>query len=258
MLDVFAYQRIINQFSPNTTFLTLYFQGEPLLHPDFAELVRIADQKGIFTSTSTNGHLLAKREIARKIIQSGLKHLIISVDGTTQETYEKYRKNGNLQQVLDGIRNITEMKKELKSKTPFVEIQFLVMRHNEHQIPEIKRLAKDLNKLTFKSVQIYNIDKSDLLPANKKYNRYRQNADGTLRIKRRFRNRCWRQWSSVVIACNGDVVPCCFDKNAKYAFGNVFEKPLKEIWYGKKANDFRRAILTNRGNIDICCNCSEK
>jgi radical SAM protein with 4Fe4S-binding SPASM domain len=258
-LEVPSYQKIINQISPGTAFLTLYFQGEPLLHPDFAELVEIADKRNIFTAISTNGHLLADHETARKIIQSGLKHLIISVDGTTQETYEQYRESGNLQQVLDGIRNIMEIKKELHSKTPFVEIQFLVMRHNEHQIPEIKRITKDLHadKLTLKSAQIYNINKSDLLPANEKYNRYQQNADGTFRIKKRLRNRCWRQWSSAVITCNGDIVPCCFDKNAKYIFGNVFDNPLKEIWHSKRANDFRRAILANRKNIDICCNCSE-
>ena len=260
ILEVANFQKIINQLPSETSYLTLYFQGEPLLHPEFAELVRIAKKRNIFTSTSTNGHFLASREKAREIVQSGLNRLIISLDGTTQEIYEKYRQNGNFQKVIDGIRNVVEIKKELKSATPFVEVQFLVMRHNEHQISDIKLLSKFLkiNKLTLKSAQIYDFTNgSELMPENKKYCRYQKQKDGSFRIKGRQYNRCWRQWSSAVITCNGDLVPCCFDKNANYVFGNLFEKPLKEIWRNEKARNFRQAILSNRKNMDICNNCSQ-
>jgi len=258
ILEVAGFQKIINQLPSSTAYLTLYFQGEPLLHPEFAKLVQIVNKRGIFTSTSTNGHLLADRGKAREIVQSGLDRLIISLDGTTQEVYEQYRRNGDFQKIIDGIRNVTELKKELKSATPFVEIQFLVMRHNEHQIPDIKRLAKQLkaDKLSLKSVQIYDFTNgSDLMPENKKYCRYQKQKDGSFRIKGRQHNRCLRHWSSAVITCSGDVVPCCFDKNAKYVFGNVFKQSLKEIWHSEKAGNFRQTILLNRKNIDICNNC---
>jgi len=260
LLDLDCFQKIINQLPKSISYITFYFQGEPFLHPEFADLVQIANKKNIFTATSTNGHFLSDRDKTKKIISSGLDRIIVSIDGTTQEVYEKYRKNGKLQKVIDGVKTLVELKKELHSKTPYIEIQFLVMAHNEHQVSEMTALAKSLevDELTFKSAQIYEFeDGSELMPQHEKYNRYYKDKDGKYHIKGKMKNRCWRQWSSVIITASGDVLPCCFDKNGAYSFGNVFEHTFNEIWRGKKANEFRKAILNNRKNIDICKNCTE-
>jgi hypothetical protein len=100
-----------------------------------------ASSKGIYTATSTNAHYLNDRN-ARRTVESGLDRLIISIDGTTQDVYEQYRVGGRLEKVLEGARNIVRWKKELKSKTPFVFFQFLVVRPNEHQLDDIRKLAK--------------------------------------------------------------------------------------------------------------------
>ena len=76
-------------------------------------------------------------------VESGLDRLIISIDGTTQDVYEQYRVGGRLEKVLEGARNIVRWKKELKSKTPFIFFQFLVVRPNEHQLDDIRRLAAE-------------------------------------------------------------------------------------------------------------------
>ncbi len=177
MLDVNSFREILNQLPPGVSYLTLYFQGEPLLHPHFAELVQMANTKNLFVATSTNGHFLSNREKIKDIINAGLDRLIVSVDGTTQEVYEKYRKNGDLQKVINGIKTLVELKKELHSKTPFIEIQFLVMAHNEHQIGKIKELTSSLkaDKLVLKTVQVYDFENGhELIPVNKKYSRYRK------------------------------------------------------------------------------------
>ena len=111
-------------------------------------LIKYADINNIYTSTSTNGHFLSPKN-CEKIVKSGLKKIIISIDGTTQETYEKYRIGGNLENVIEGVKNLVLLKKQLKSKYPIVHIQFLVLKHNEHQVKEIKSLTKSLgvNKL---------------------------------------------------------------------------------------------------------------
>jgi MoaA/NifB/PqqE/SkfB family radical SAM enzyme len=111
-----------------------YFQGEPFLNPDFLTMVQYAVSKKIYTATSTNAHYLTDA-VAKRTVESGLDRLIISIDGTTQETYQQYRVGGRLDKVLQGAANIVKWKKELKSKTPFVVFQFLVVRHNEHQVP---------------------------------------------------------------------------------------------------------------------------
>ncbi len=260
LLPIENFKIIVDKLPSDLLHVNLYFQGEPMLHPQFAEMVKIAGDKNIFTSTSSNGHFLFDKNKVKELITSGLGKIIVSIDGTTQETYEKYRKNGDLSQVITGIKTLVDLKKEMKRNNPFVELQFLVMAHNEHQIPDIKRLAKSLqvDKLSLKSTQVYDFENgSELIPYNPKYSRYYRKKDGKYYLKGKLKNCCWRQWSSAVIAVNGDVLPCCFDKNGNYSFGNLFEQTLQEIWMGKKANDFRQKVIIDRKNIAICRNCTE-
>ncbi len=76
-------------------------------------------------------------------------------------------------------------------------------------------------------------------------------------IKNRQPNSCFRMWSSCVITWDGNVVPCCFDKDAKYAAGNMNKQNFNQIWRGHFFQDFRRNILHDRKSIDICTNCSQ-
>src|SRR5258708_22638799 len=133
----------IDQLSKDLLYLVFYFQGEHYLNPSFLDMVAYAAKKGIYTATSTNAHYLNDKN-ARRTVESGLDRLIISIDGTTQEVYEQYRVGGQLEKVLEGARNIVKWKKELKSKTPFVFFQFLVVKPNEHQLNDIRRLAKEI------------------------------------------------------------------------------------------------------------------
>jgi MoaA/NifB/PqqE/SkfB family radical SAM enzyme len=134
------FRKTIDELHKDLTYLIFYFQGEPYINPNFLDMVKYARDKGIYTITSTNGHFLNKKNAA-KTIEAGLDRLIISVDGTTQETYESYRKAGKLEAVLQGAKNVVEAKKAAGSKTPHIIFQFLVVRHKEHQIQEIVRFA---------------------------------------------------------------------------------------------------------------------
>jgi len=118
MLKKDFFRETIDQLYKDLSYLVFYFQGEPYLNPDFLEMVQYASSKKIYTATSTNAHYLNDKN-AKRTVESGLDRLIISIDGTTQETYEQYRVGGNLQKVLEGATNIVKWKKELKSKTPF-------------------------------------------------------------------------------------------------------------------------------------------
>ena len=119
--------------------LTFYFQGEPYLNPKFLDMVKYASQNGIFTITSTNAHYL-NDEMAKQTIESKLDKLIISIDGSTQESYEQYRIGGQIDKVIEGTKNILKWRKQLKSKTPYVVFQFLVVKPNQHQIEDIKNI----------------------------------------------------------------------------------------------------------------------
>ncbi len=253
------FRKTIDDLHRDLSFLIFYFQGEPYINPDFLDMVQYASQRGIYTITSTNGHFL-NEENARKTIESGLDRLIISVDGSTQEVYEQYRKSGKLEVVLQGARNVVKWKKELKSKTPHLIFQFLVVRPNEHQIPEIYKLAEEIgiDEVKLKTAQIYDYAQGNpLIPKQDQYSRYRRQADGSYRIKNQLLNHCWKLWHACVITWDGVVVPCCFDKDAKYRMGNLQEQSLREVWQQEPYREFRQQLLKGRDKIDICTNCTE-
>ncbi len=259
MLAEDIFKNTIDELASTLTYLTFYFQGEPFLNPKFLDLVKYASEKKIYTATSTNAHFLHD-DLAKKTVQSGLSQLIISIDGTTQDTYEQYRIGGKLEKVLAGTENILKWKKELKSATPHVIFQFLVVKPNEHQIPDIKKLAKKMgvDELQLKTAQIYDYENgSDLMPSIDKYSRYSQKNDGTFAIKNQLLNHCWKMWSSAVVTWDGQVVPCCFDKDASHSLGNVSEKGFENVWLSDKYNNFRKTLLKGRSEIDICKNCTE-
>ena len=256
-LEVFS--AVLDKLAPELFYLTLYFQGEPLLNQHFTEMIKLARNRGIFVATSTNGHFLDERNV-EKIIQSGLSHLIISIDGLDQETYEKYRVNGKLQTVTDGIKRLVEAKKSARTSSPIIELQFLVMSHNEHQMKQMRKFASEtgVDRLSFKSVQVYNFDNAkSIIPTVKKKSRYRQLPDNQWIPAGKIRNRCRRIWSSLVITWDGKVVPCCYDKNADHQSGNLLEDSLPAIWKNHIYSSFRSKVISHRADIDICRNCGE-
>jgi len=259
MLNETLYRHIIDQLHSKLLYLIFYFQGEPYLHKQFLEMVSYASKKGIYTATSTNAHYLDD-DTARKTVESGLDRLIVSIDGTTQETYSAYRIGGKLDKVLEGTRNVVKWKKELKSKTPHIMFQFLVVRPNEHQLEDVKALAKDLgvDEVVFKTAQIYDYEHgSPLIPTINYYSRYKNNGNGNYSIKNKLLNHCWKMWHSCVITWDGLVVPCCFDKDAEYRFGDLKEEPFKQVWRGAKYRHFRQAVLRSRAEVEMCRNCTE-
>lgn len=259
MLDQAFFEEKIMEMKRHLWYLTFYFQGEPYLHPGFLDMVRFANNQNIYTATSTNAHYLDD-EKAEATVKSGLDRLIISIDGTSQDTYEQYRVGGQLEKVLDGTRNMVKWKRKLKAKMPHLIFQFLVVKPNEHQIIEAKNLAKEIgvDEIQFKTAQIYDFENgSPLIPDDAIYSRYSKKTDGKYALKNELHNQCWKMWHSCVITWDGKVVPCCFDKDANHPMGDLHGQTMKEIWYGEKYEKFRKGILNSRSSIDICQNCSE-
>ena len=223
------------------------------------DLVKYAANKRIYTATSTNGHYLSD-ENARATVLSGLDRLIISIDGTTQDSYEKYRVGGKLEKVISGTKNIANWKKKLRSRTPHVIFQFLVVKPNEHEIEDVFSLAKTLgvNEVGLKTAQIYDYENgSPLIPENTKFSRYVKNGNGKYVLKNQLLNHCWKMWHSSVITWDGKVVPCCFDKDASHVLGDVKHQSFPTIWNAPSYRNFRGKILRSRKEVDICKNCTE-
>lgn len=258
-LEMDTYTKIIDQLDKKLVFAYFYFQGEPYLHPKFLDIVQYAAKKKIYTVTSTNAHFLTPRK-AEETVLSGLDRILISIDGATQETYQSYRIDGKLAKVIEGTKNLVEAKRKLKSSTPHIIFQMLVVKPNEHEVEEVRRMGREIgvNEVKLKTAQIYDFENgSDLIPEQSQYARYFKQSDGKWAIKNKMLNQCWKLWHSCVITWDGKVVPCCFDKDAKYEMGNLQNQSFLEIWRGGLYNSFRANLLKARKNIDICKNCTE-
>lgn len=259
MLQPQNFTAMIDQLHQDLVYLLMYFQGEPYLNRRFLEMAKYATDKGIYTATSTNGHYLTD-EVARQTVESGLTEVIISIDGTTQDTYEAYRVGGDLEKVKKGVENLVRWRRELKSQTPVILIQFLVVKPNEHQIADIQAWGKEVgaDHVLLKTAQIYDYENgSDLIPTINKYSRYKQGQDGKWQLKNPLDNQCWKLWQGAEITWDGRVLPCCFDKDAEFVMGNLLETPFEQIWRSEGYEQFRAKLLKSRKEIEMCRNCSE-
>ncbi len=259
MLQPSFFESFVLQIKKHVHSLTFYFQGEPYLNPDFLKMVKYANKNGLYTITSTNAHYL-NNKVAKETVESGLDKLIISIDGANQESYSKYRVGGSFEKVIEGTKAILSQRKQLNQNHPRVVWQFIVFKHNETEISEIQQLGKELgvDAVQIKTAQVYHFEGADaIIPTQAKYARYIKDEAGNWRIKNKLLNQCWRMWQGCVITWNGSLVPCCFDKDAKYQLGNLKTQSFKEIWMSEGYNEFRQAILKGRSQIDICTNCTE-
>lgn len=254
-----AYKKTVDELSKESFLVQLYFQGESYLSPKFFEMLEYASGKNMFSEISTNAHFLTD-ENCRRTIEGGLSKLIISMDGTTQDVYEKYRVRGKLSKVVEGTRRMVEWRRKLGKRNPYIVLQFIVFSHNEHQIDDAKKLGRELgvDHVSIKTAQIYNPEHgNELMPHNDELSRYTLGEDGQYHIKSTMANHCSFLWHTASVTWDNRVVPCCFDKHAKYQMGDTANQSFREIWRSQQYTNFRQAILRGRKNIDMCTNCTE-
>jgi radical SAM protein with 4Fe4S-binding SPASM domain len=250
--------RILDNLGSQVRTLALWNQGEPTLNNELPEMIRLAHDRGIYTMMSTNGNLLEQRNLIERLIQSGLDEIIFSVDGLTQETYQVYRVGGKLDTVIENIRGLRRRRDELNRKRPLIVLQWLPMKHNEHELPHLKNAASEwgADKIEIKTTQIYNSAQADeFLPETEEMRRYERKGE-RWETKRRHES-CKRLWFSVMIDWNGNVVPCCFDKDEDFKMGNALEEDFGNIWRCAAYQRFRATLLREGRIFEMCLNCTE-
>jgi radical SAM protein with 4Fe4S-binding SPASM domain len=263
-LGMNQFERILERLPEGITDLYLWGQGEPFMTPDFLPMVKSASGRGFRTVVSTNGHFLHP---PKDIIDSGLDTLIISLDGADRETYESYRIGGSFDQVIEGIRGLTKTIDKVKSDLK-IELQCVINNRNEKNLYQFKTLAESLGlkKTVFKTLQAASLSGDGsmdfMIPADQRLTRYRKKKCGDniiLETDRSWmlRNRCLRLYYSFQVDWEGNVLPCCFDKNSEYLMGNILNDPFGKIWNGEKYRSFRN-MLNNRGrSLPMCHDCTE-
>ncbi len=222
-------------------------------------MVSLASRAGIYTVTSSNGHFLTARR-AQETLDSGLDRLIVSIDGSTQESYGRYRKGGELDKVLRGLETLLNAREKGGYKNPHVIWQTVVFASNEHEIETLRSMAKSygVDAFSLKTAQLYDYENGhDLMPSSSKYSRYRKNKQGKYELKQRGHRHCWKVWHCAVLYLDGKFVICCFDKDADFVLGNHPEETVQSIWTGSRSASFTEQVQQSRQSIPMCTNCSE-
>lgn len=258
LMSLSDFNKLINEIKHTGFYIQLFFQGEPFINKNLYGMIKYARANKMYVSVSTNGHFINEKNVDEVLFNAPDK-IIFSIDGLDEESYQNYRVGGTFKHADKGLRLLVQKKKEEKLKQPFVEIQFIVMKQNEHQLDDVLKYGREVgvDKVVFKTMQISSYENAmKFLPSNPTYRRYILNDIG-YKIKSKIKNHCFALWRTSVITWDGKVVPCCFDKDADFELGIMNGKSFTDVWKSKKYNNFRAHILYNRKSVAMCTNCTE-
>jgi radical SAM protein with 4Fe4S-binding SPASM domain len=269
LMELDLFKKIVDEARENVFLIALWGWGEPFLNPAIYDMITYAKWHGIRLIASTNGHFLKGQDEAEQLIRAGLDALIVAVDGSTQETYELYRRPGTLDSVLEGVRALAERKRCLQSELPLINFRAVVSRQNEHEIPDMVELARScgVNMFSLKTLNPLSSDPYSLdptpeddsddpfVPTNPHYQRFRYRAGGNIRI-RVSRNPCKRLWNNPKILSDGTVVMCTCDVAGSLPLGNVNTESLRQIWMSADYRQKRKQFHADWEKMAPCCTCT--
>jgi radical SAM protein with 4Fe4S-binding SPASM domain len=281
--------RLIDQF-PNVSELQLQGLGEPLLHPDFFNMVSYASERGICVSTNTNLTVMSERG-AEECVTSGLHTMHVSIDGASAEAYEAIRIRSRLSRVLRNLRRVTDAKARLQSSLPDIRLVAVVMRGNLHELPGLVRLA---HKEGIDTVSVQHlchdfgesslpekyqpmrafVDKETLLHEDmERIEHYFDSARAaarelsiTLRLpnvrprahgaKVPGKKRCDWPWRGSYISYNGKAMPCCMVATPdRIHFGDMTKHGVVNIWNNAAYRRFREQLESDTPP-EVCRSCA--
>lgn len=261
MMPFELYQKIINQVKDYVCLLVFWSWGEPFLHKDAARMIRYAKDQGLLVHTSTNGHFFDTKERAAEVIGSGLDSLIFAVDGLDQTTYEKYRRHGDLGRVIKSIENVVAARALAKVNHPVIVLRFIIMKHNEHQVPQVRDFAERLGVdiVTFRSAVVHrdkiNFEET-IAPDSIEFQQYFYKGSPSKghRVGRKD-SYCHRPYANLTVFSNGEVVPCESDHNATIQIGNLRDSKLHRIISSPEDRSFLRMFRRDLDLIPFCLVC---
>ena len=254
------FQTYIDQAFPYAETLNLWNFGEPFLHKGAFDFIRYARDRHMTVTVSTNGFVFYDTSNIDKLIDSGLSFLIVALDGATPEVFNQYRVNVHFDKVVEGLALLRDAKKRRGVDHPVVDVQFIVMSHNQHQVEAVSKIAKEAGGLF--SVKTADFGMVDRLPDNisvpekTEQSRYERSPEGELVLRVPRQNHCFYLWHMVLLNSNGEVIPCAYDIKSELVLGDLNRQPLREIWNGERARTIRQGVLEIRKQFKSCSTCT--
>jgi len=238
-MDFDLFKKIIDDCAQNKRYIKkmgLFFMGEPFLAPDIFKEITYAKSKGIKNLFLISNGSILNKEMAEKVLNSGLNEIIFSIDGATKETFEKIRVGLNFEQVISNITNLLKLRKQFNKTKPKVIIDMVVTPNGKNEVNQLKKKWQNLaDQVIIRSMHYFEgINENLIIYAKKK----------TEKIKGDFP--CPYLWKSFTIFQNGQVSLCCMDVNGRNIVGDVNQSSIKDIWHGKLINKYRQLHLINK------------
>jgi len=252
------FEKLMNEVSPYLLTASLWGWGESLLHPHLSDILRLAQNRGVVTLISTNGQNLDNEEVLNALVSYPPTFLIVALDGMTDATNSQFRVGAKVKPVLNGVRRLAQMKARVGSEYPILHWRYIVMKHNEHELEQLPKVAAEnqFDMLTTRTLAIIDASSDshfDLLPTNERYRAY-----GYENNRRIIRNDfvCENAFTFPAVFSDGTVVACDQDYNAQQSYGKLGgDTSFADIWWSREAAEIRKSIRENPGNFSFCRNC---
>ncbi len=295
-MDLDRLKKLIDSLSWHLRDLDLSMWGDPLIVPDIYEMIRHAHDRCIWTYISSNLHAFklnpkpGQKSQAELLVESGLDTLTCSLHGASQATYEIYQPGKNFDEAVEKVKHILSTRDKMGSKTPAVQLNFVVTKHNEHECGEFQKLADELGcKAVFSTASMnarfqgqdhklqtlgladdllkkkVRTHLEDWLPSDplfvfepyKKMKLTGEVDDGDYNGKKPFA--CSWPWRQSVINWDGQVVACCGSFDPGEDLGDVFEHGFAKVWNSKPyrlaRRSFKRRLTDEQAKDNACANC---
>ena len=273
-LSLEQFSAVLHQFD-RLRCIRLHGLGEPLMNPDLIAMVSLASAQRIEVEFTTNAVLLSPA-ISKNLIQSGLSHLTVSLDGATAGTYEKIRVGAQFDTVVENVRRLVETRAQLNKRHPILSINMVIARENLHELHDLLRLAKNLGATEVRASPLeppsrelaaWVPDRSvwweatrhaknlarQLAIAFEDHGASQQSQDTNAASACKDKGgRCTRPWLAPYVRLDGYVTPCCNISDWRVLGGqSVFEKDFRSIWNSDLFRQFRRQL--KRGPLPSPC-----
>ncbi len=234
-------KEILDQVSEYLYFLQVYTWGEPLLNTDIFRIIEYAKKKNIYVMISTNGTAMTQA-CNQHLLESGVDYIVVAIDGGSQETYQKYRRGGDYNRVIANVKDLLYQRKRYKKNEPVIEWQYIVFRHNEHEVRDTEQMAYEIgiNKFTPLPAYVEDIEWAATDPE------YQTDLGNPERVYN-----CERPWSHLNVRADGGVAPCCYTFFKKDDLGELSRNSFLEIWNNQYFQQARRIIVQARRGEQI-------
>jgi MoaA/NifB/PqqE/SkfB family radical SAM enzyme len=256
LLSLEAFTRVIDG-NPWLKAIELSNYGEIFLNPDLLSMLRHAHERGVELNVENGANLnYASPDVLEGLVKYGVRAILCSIDGATQETYARYRVRGKLDTVLGHIAAINQHKRDYRSAVPELTWQFVAFGHNEHEIPAARAMAEELGmgfvvKLSwdpdFSPVTDAETLRSVAGAASRREFKEKRGVDYMQSI-------CHQLWDAPQINWDGKVLGCCRNFWGDFGPENAFRDGLLPSVNSEKMS-YARQMLQGRqpARADIPC-----